>query len=190
MRLQSVTTVGSNPTPTSKFAVLAQSGRAEIGLGSVGSNPTHGFKFSYGRVKMDTVLIIIMRDDMDSMNPGKAMAQTSHATNDFMAHIARLDDQDPYDAAIGQAYQEWRDQAGNFGTCLVFAASIVHIKHIDRDMSVDPTVICGVTRDPTYPFKDGETVTHLIDIPTCSWIFGNRQTILKRVLRSGLELHP
>ena len=34
---------------------------------------------------MKPVLYILMRTDMDSMNPGKAMAQASHASNQFVA---------------------------------------------------------------------------------------------------------
>ena len=35
---------------------------------------------------MTPVLYILMRTDMDSMNPGKAMAQASHASNAFVSN--------------------------------------------------------------------------------------------------------
>ena len=35
---------------------------------------------------MTPVLYILMRTDMNSMNPGKAMAQASHASNAFITH--------------------------------------------------------------------------------------------------------
>ena len=37
---------------------------------------------------MTPLLYILMRNDMDSMNPGKAMAQASHASNQFVATTA------------------------------------------------------------------------------------------------------
>ena len=33
---------------------------------------------------MNEVLYILMRNDMDSLNPGKGMAQAAHASNHFM----------------------------------------------------------------------------------------------------------
>ena len=35
------------------------------------------------------VLYILMRTDMDSMNPGKAMAQASHASNTFVFRFGK-----------------------------------------------------------------------------------------------------
>ena len=58
---------------------------------------------------MTPLLYILMRNDMDSMNPGKAMAQASHASNQFVATLPT----DAYDI-----YNEWL-QCNGFGTVLV-----------------------------------------------------------------------
>ena len=61
------------------------------------------------------VLYIIMRNDLDSMNPGKAMAQASHASNAF---VTKIDKEDPYmtsggnrlrrDSVLSLSWQETR----------------------------------------------------------------------------------
>lgn len=68
----------------------------------------------------DYALYILMRTDMDSMNPGKACAQAAHAANafvDFM-HFSGLTT-----ATTEKLCNEWREQTGlGFGTTIVLNA--------------------------------------------------------------------
>ena len=59
------------------------------------------------------VLYILMRTDMDSMNPGKAMAQASHASNAFV-----------YRWGKEKAVKEWQGETQQgFGTVLVLGVT-------------------------------------------------------------------
>ena len=132
-------------------------------------------------------LFILMRNDMDSLNPGKAMAQASHATNDFMR---RMESVLPTQRAI---FENWEKEAGTFGTCLVFAGSEQQIRTAHASLQArevgESRIYSGLTVDPTYPVRDGE-ITHLVEIMTCGWLFGDRSTISCALRDIGMSLHP
>ena len=110
---------------------------------------------------MEPILYILMRNDMTSMNPGKAMAQASHASNQFVATL-------PRDAR--DIYNEWL-QCEGFGTVLARSLDLVS----------------GVVHDPTYPIQDG-TATHYVPVDTCAYIFGNKDDCVPVV--QNFNLHP
>jgi hypothetical protein len=114
---------------------------------------------------MIPILHILMRDDLASLNPGKAIAQGSHATNDFEAVIQQRARRDMVDAA-----QLWREDR-TFGTCLTRAAKPYQIDGILDMVNNSPSpYVCGKIIDPTYPITDGE-VTHHLPMLTCAWVF-------------------
>ena len=74
---------------------------------------------------MIPVLYILMRTDMDSMNPGKAMAQASHASNTFVHSV------EPgynVDEALFDAWQKETQQG--FGTVLVLGVNEIEMRSI------------------------------------------------------------
>lgn len=110
-------------------------------------------------------LYILMRDDLDSLNPGKAIAQATHATNQFEMLAATRDDY-----VFTKALAVWRD-GRDFGRCLTVAAKPHQIDEMigvldDDDCRMDGDVVI----DPTYPITDGE-VTHTLELMTCGWVF-------------------
>lgn len=136
---------------------------------------------------MNPVLYILMRNDLDSMNPGKACAQAAHAANQFV----ELNRDDPF-------VKEWQNSTiGGFGTTLVFGAP----KHIVEDISdaiekifgyenvMTERIIRGIVNDPTYPVKDGQC-THYISVDTCAYMFGDRDQLYKFIERCNLKLMP
>lgn len=127
-------------------------------------------------------LHIIMRTDMASMNPGKAMAHAAHAANDFDARIAHYMKDDPLVAG----YLDWKDDR-SYGTTLAFGGKENDImtvtgSHFEDGMS-------GLVVDPTYPIRDGE-ITHHINIMTCGWVFCDEDEWRSNLNASKLDLHP
>ena len=106
------------------------------------------------------VLYILMRNDLDSMNPGKAMAQASHASNAFIHEVTE-------NAFNVQEWQECTDQG--FGTVLVLGGSMKDIAETISEAK-EAEYIAGVVHDPTYPILDG-AVCHHIPLDTCAYMF-------------------
>lgn len=135
-------------------------------------------------------LYILMRNDLASMNAGKAMAQASHASNAFIQQNL-TDSLEPNDDFVANdiLITQWRQETDQgFGTVIVLEVN-------EREMrnSVDIAQHLGypseVIHDPTYPLRDGDT-THFIPLDTCAYVFGDRNDpVLKKFL--GLfNLHP
>jgi len=125
---------------------------------------------------MTHVLYILMRTDMDSMNPGKAMAQAAHAANAFW-----------FNGRIS-AVRQWAAQTQQgFGTTIVLDVTEPQLKHIvGKGIELGFAAECIL--DPTYPVRDGKT-THYIPVVTCGYIFGNKEDWALIHLLDGLELH-
>ena len=67
---------------------------------------------------MTPVLYILMRTDMDSMNPGKAMAQASHASNAFVSNA------EPGYNIDEELFNAWQGSTTQgFGTVLVLGVN-------------------------------------------------------------------
>jgi peptidyl-tRNA hydrolase len=110
-------------------------------------------------------LYILMRTDMASMNPGKAVAQGSHATNLFenaMKHGTRSDLQK-------QMFEHWKGDRG-FGTAITLSVDGSQLQQ-KLLAAAQEGYVTGVCHDPTYPLRDG-SVTHLIPLDTCGYVFG------------------
>jgi len=120
-------------------------------------------------------LYIVMRTDMDSMNPGKAMAQAAHA-----GQLAE------------NTLMEWDDGKNNFNEECGFMTTIVLEGSIDDVMSsykdcIEGGLYAGLVEDPTYPIKDG-WVTHHVPVVTCCWCFVDKGNVIPPLLKK-LYLH-
>ena len=122
---------------------------------------------------MDEVLYILMRDDMESLNPGKGMAQSAHASNIFM--IANIKD---------DGFRRWAGERG-FGVTIVLAANVDQILEKYK-LAKKSGFKTGLVRDETYPLTDGDTL-HLLDIVTCGYVFGDRDEL--QSILGDLELY-
>ena len=123
------------------------------------------------------VLYILMRNDLNSLTPGKAMAQSSHASNAFVKHIERhtqnINAQSNIktkDHDIIRSFRDWEFcTAQGFGTVLVLEAPMREIQP-RVDMFKSMGYIADIVFDPTYPIVDGAIVHH-IPIDTCAYVF-------------------
>ena len=126
---------------------------------------------------MTDVLYILMRNDMDSMNCGKAIAQGSHASNAFVKHMEGFIQEwnfkpvrsDQIMANIN-GFSNWeKETPQGFGTVLVLEAKYNDIKNT-IDIMDKLGYVSGIVFDPTYPILDGEVVHH-IPLETCGYVF-------------------
>lgn len=150
---------------------------------------------------VDPRLYILMRTDMPSLNPGKAMAQAAHAGNMLSEHFRRLT---PGDTAQEQLFAKWLGDRG-FGTTIVLCKN----RWSDLGRNFDPgdpttredliglidqassigNVVSGIVHDPTYPVSDG-AVTHLVPVDVCAWVFGDANDPRLRAVLDQYQLHP
>lgn len=107
----------------------------------------------------------MMRNDMDSLNPGKACAQASHAANEAVASVEKTN-RFILDGWYADSEEEKKLA---FGTVIVMEGSEKEIlDEIAVTKGVKGIIKSGITIDPTYPIKDGDTMHHF-PIMTCAW---------------------
>ena len=125
-----------------------------------------------------STLYILMRNDMESMSPGKAAAQAAHAANAVKNHfMTKIKDK----VAI-EEFSFWEGQTSQgFGTTIVLGVTENEMKETIELLSKWYTA--GIVHDPTYPVKDGN-VMHLIPVDTCAYLFApdRTDTLLRQVL--------
>ena len=114
----------------------------------------------------EPALYILMRSDLDSLNPGKMVAQGAHAANQFVAKLSK-------DHSIYPLYEQWRTSTPDgFGVTLC-----LDVTGEELPLVVNAAQSCGfaagVTHDPSYPLRDGG-VTHSLPLDTCGYVFGNK----------------
>ena len=114
---------------------------------------------------MPQPLFILMRNDLDSLNPGKACAQAAHAANDFMMDMIILDGSTVY-----EPFKEWVGEGGTFGTTVVLGVSEYQLYDILNLANKCKGVFSNKILDSTYPIRDGKVVHH-IPLVTCGWVF-------------------
>ena len=105
------------------------------------------------------ILYIVVRNDLASMTAGKAAAQVSHASTQFMQKLT-------------PQVKTWAREADGFGTAVILSAPIEDIYEIRR-RCVNEGIMSGTVFDPGYPVRDGK-YTHEVGITTCVYVFGRR----------------
>lgn len=156
----------------------------------------------------DPVLYILMRNDLASMNPGKAMAQASHASNAF---IHQYDIKiHTIDKVYAMLVEEWKSSTNQgFGTVLVLSANYDEMIQAIGNAKEMGFELSDVVVDPTYPYIVNTEVASLISELsdtsfrkklndkemllfrkeiTCGYIFGDKGKL--EFLLDRFSLHP
>lgn len=144
---------------------------------------------------MTAVLYILMRNDLASMNSGKAIAQGSHAANAFVYHLqafAQVYNAKPTDSGLPvlNGFSSWENSTPQgFGTVLTLEGKMSSI-YDTVDIFKKLGYIASVIHDPTYPLVDGEVVHH-IPLDTCAYVFvPEKETdMIAKTLLSSYPLH-
>lgn len=133
---------------------------------------------------MNPRLFILMRTDLPSLNPGKAMAQAAHAANAFQTVVQDLCLSHPDQRAANH----WMRQARQgFGTTVVLAATLDQIRNA-HTVAARIGLISDVILDSTYP-EDGPEGRTYAPVETCGYVFLPTPSIPLQPLRD-LPLHP
>ena len=142
----------------------------------------------------DYILYILMRNDLPSMNSGKAMAQASHASNAFIKKYGTT-----------KQAKDWAGETTQgFGTVIVLSANKKQLEDAVSGSNMGECII-----DPTYPYitnveianlidpvnhtvppivkNDGSVVLHRKEI-TCGYVFGTKDSCKSSI--GHLPLHP
>jgi peptidyl-tRNA hydrolase len=149
---------------------------------------------------MNEILYILMRNDLPSMNAGKAMAQASHAANQFVHSCSK--------GGMADAVKAWMQQTPmGFGTVLVLSANGQQIS--DAMDKVNGRECVGqIVVDPSYPYRTNVELAKLIPTSTdtlprevkgdtvnlwrteytCAFVFGTKEACQPVV--GDLPLHP
>lgn len=121
-------------------------------------------------------LYILMRNDLQSMNAGKAVAQGTHAANQMVYEArknygakAQFDAIDNPTVTTAYTLGVWESEANGFGTCITLSVDDKQMREAVAAAQNDG-VHAGICHDPTYPLLDGKTL-HLLPVDTCAYIF-------------------
>lgn len=143
---------------------------------------------------MNPILYVLMRDDLNSLNSGKAMAQAVHAGNALETHFEIMTQNAAMTASaasdLSAAFYEWKRQTSQgFGTTIVLGGPMTRIK-VDIEWLQKFGFLASIVHDPTYPLSDGKA-THLIPLDTCAYVFApNKDDDYLRVVLGKYDLHP
>jgi peptidyl-tRNA hydrolase len=147
----------------------------------------------------EPILYILMRNDLPSMNAGKAMAQASHASNAFWHEYSQRKEVKAWAKSTKQG----------FGTVLVLSASYLGI--IDAIGAARKAgLAASVVDDPSYPRRTTAELANLIPTDddtaprttnlesnvatfyrcemTCGYVFGTKEQT--RDFLGSFPLHP
>ena len=127
-------------------------------------------------------LYIIARSDIPDMNPGKLAAQAAHANGEFDAWVTELE-KNPAQHAVLKYINEWKEGRA-FGRTLVLSGTKEQIKAFDAVGHY-----CGITVDPTYPWRNFYGEVFLSNEITCSWAFVCDMNPEDKLQLSVLSLH-
>lgn len=128
------------------------------------------------------VQFVFVRTDMASMTRGRIAAQCMHAANQMVYDIENATSN-----KSKVLLEEWQKEAGGFGTTFVMDAKNAQtLAGIISGLSAFVGCDTGNITDPTYPVQDGE-VTHLIEVITCGYAFGNKEDIMPLLKEMNID---
>lgn len=139
---------------------------------------------------LEPYLYILVRNDLASLNAGKAVAQGSHGATHFMATASVVRTNNP-DSHLAQLFQTWlgfgtEDGFRGFGTKIALSANAREIQGVvDIASQIPDRFLAATIVDPTYPLRDGDT-THFLPLMTCGYVFGHKPYLVPLVGRFPL----
>lgn len=117
-------------------------------------------------------LYVLMRTELQSMNPGKACAQAAHAANQCVFEARELGGN-----ATAILLAKWEGQSGRgFGTTITLGVNETVMRE-RISLAKMAGLHAGIVHDPSYPIRDGE-VTHLLPLDTCAYVLGTHADVL------------
>lgn len=134
--------------------------------------------------KFQPYLMILMRNDLASMVPGKACAQAAHASSRFSVKQEQARNLDPSSRdPLLNTYLEWRvSTPQDYGTTIVVGVTDKKMREA-VDFATSNGHASEIINDPSYSVKDG-SVTHYLPMDTCAYVFVHEETEAYGMLKS------
>lgn len=130
------------------------------------------------------ICYVLMRTDLDSLNPGKAMAQSHHNYGALKSAVRA-------NIAMQPSYIEWQKQTDqDYGTVITLGGTEGEIdKALMRVTAFHSAknIVAGWVWDKSYPVRDGG-ITHSVRLNTNAFVFGLKSECEDII--SHLEYHP
>lgn len=90
-------------------------------------------------------LYVIVRNDLDSLNAGKAMAQANHSGTQFLSQ---------FNGKYPNVVKEWLNEGKGFGTVIVLESAIETLDYFKLAIEENKLALySGIIIDDTYPIK-------------------------------------
>lgn len=115
---------------------------------------------------MTPTLYCLMREDLQDLNPGKAMAQAMHAQADFDRWVEKLEPDD----LLSSYVNAWKEDR-SFGRTLVLGVTLDQITDFDVVVMSTGKRMSDYTVDPTYPWRNFYGKLFVTNEITCAWAF-------------------
>jgi hypothetical protein len=120
-------------------------------------------------------LYLLIRNDLPSLNPGKAHAHAAHAANQFVHEIG-LEGR----ARRWALFEEWKTSANGFGTTIALSVNLLQLQTAVRIAKL-MGFASGETVDPTYPYTVNQEIADLLamvpDLATAPAVIKNPSTV-------------
>lgn len=110
---------------------------------------------------------VLMRKDVPDYLSGKAQAQANHAGTKMV-----IDGYKKKDKALTALLDEWEQEGGGFGTCIVLEVDAPTMRQ-SVSMAELLGIHTGIVHDPSYPLRDGDKLAFL-PVDTCAYLFGRK----------------
>lgn len=155
---------------------------------------------------VEPYLYVLMRNDLTSLNTGKAMAQATHAGHALTAKVEKLQNE-----KLTELYVNWANTTRQgFGTTIVLSVNVKELVETVSMLEDNVGIATEAVYDPTYPYivdnefanlipetvdtskrfqKDGKTVMFRNEI-TCGYVFGDKNSFEIRTMLKKFPLHP
>lgn len=151
----------------------------------------------------DLAVYVLVRNDLPSMNPGKAMAQVQHSGVQMMVKYKN-------DKLVKEYVDKGIEQGADcFNTTLVLSASLQQIQNA-VNIATMCNAVCDTVLDPSYPFFVEPELAQFVEKDpgvtrvgpagnrelfvrpeiTCGWILLDRNDPVMRSLVGAMPLHP
>jgi peptidyl-tRNA hydrolase len=152
-------------------------------------------------MQKDLTVYVLVRNDLPSLNPGKAAAQVHHAGVQMMVKHANH--------ALVKSYisDGVAGKADGFNTTLTLSASLPQIEAcIGKVKNLE--ALCDIVVDPTYPFFVDREIAPFLELNqqvtriggngpmelflrnelTCAWALGDRNDVIFKSVFENLQL--
>lgn len=129
------------------------------------------------------VVYLLMRNDLSTMNDGKAMAQSMHVGGALQNHMDRGTGMGDELEANFMLFKQWKEQTSQgYGTVLTLEVNDTQMRWAVKVARMLGFTLSGFLIDPTYPYIVPTELAKLIpeELDTEPRVYKGKETVLFR----------